>query len=86
MSKNVVGNLVLVFVAFPLETFKIANPRIKAFRYDPYLWKLFLEEYDHKGMEEVTKKAIERVSKGLSEILVGFSEDNRKARESEDIG
>lgn len=37
-------------------------------------------------MEEVTKKAIERVSKGLSEILVGFSEDNRKARESKDIG
>ncbi|KAJ6884301.1 hypothetical protein NC652_031334 [Populus alba x Populus x berolinensis] len=52
MSKNVVGNLILVFVAFPLETFKITNPRIKAFGYDPYLWKLFLEEYDHKGMEE----------------------------------
>ena len=48
MSKNVVGNLVLVFVAFHLETFMIANLGIKAFRYDPYLWKLFLEEYDHK--------------------------------------
>jgi 2-(3-amino-3-carboxypropyl)histidine synthase len=48
MSKIVVGNLVLVFVAFHLETFMIANLGIKAFRYDPYLWKLFLEEYDHK--------------------------------------
>jgi 2-(3-amino-3-carboxypropyl)histidine synthase len=70
MSKNVVGNLgfseeemVLVFVAdgrFHLEAFMIANPGIKAFRYDPYLGKLFLEEYDHKGMKEVRKKAIER--------------------------
>ncbi|KAG6737573.1 hypothetical protein POTOM_059101 [Populus tomentosa] len=69
MSKNV-GNLgfseeemVLVFVAdgrFHLEAFMIANPGIKAFRYDPYLGKLFLEEYDHKGMKEVRKKAIER--------------------------
>jgi 2-(3-amino-3-carboxypropyl)histidine synthase len=55
--------MVLVFVAdgrFHLEAFMIANPGIKAFRYDPYLGKLFLEEYDHKGMKEVRKKAIER--------------------------
>ncbi|KAF9661239.1 hypothetical protein SADUNF_Sadunf19G0047600 [Salix dunnii] len=70
LSKNAVGNLglseeemVLVFVAdgrFHLEAFMIANPGIKAFRYDPYVGKLFLEEYDHKGMKEVRKKAIER--------------------------
>lgn len=52
---------VLVFVAdgrFHLEAFMIANPRIKAFRYDPYIGKLFLEEYDHKGMRETRKRAI----------------------------
>lgn len=52
---------VVVFVAdgrFHLEAFMIANPRIKAFRYDPYIGKLFLEEYDHKGMRESRKNAI----------------------------
>ncbi|KAE8670209.1 protein BROTHER of FT and TFL 1 [Hibiscus syriacus] len=33
---------------------------IKAFRYDPYLGKLFLEEYDHKGMRETRRRAIEK--------------------------
>jgi 2-(3-amino-3-carboxypropyl)histidine synthase len=54
---------VLVFVAdgrFHLEAFMIANPKIKAFRYDPYLGKLFLEEYDHKGMRETRRRAIAR--------------------------
>ncbi|GAV81152.1 Diphthamide_syn domain-containing protein [Cephalotus follicularis] len=54
---------VLVFMAdgrFHLEAFMIANPGIKAFRYDPYLGKLFLEEYDHRGMKEVRRRAIER--------------------------
>ena len=54
---------VLVFVAdgrFHLEAFMIANPGIKAFRYDPYMGKLFLEEYDHVGMKESRKGAILR--------------------------
>ncbi|XP_010458072.1 PREDICTED: diphthamide biosynthesis protein 1-like [Camelina sativa] len=54
---------VLVFVAdgrFHLEAIMIANPKIKAFRYDPYLGKLFLEEYDHKGMRETRRRAIAR--------------------------
>lgn len=38
----------------------IANPGVKAFRYDPYMGKLFLEEYDHKGMRESRKSAILR--------------------------
>lgn len=52
---------VLVFVAdgrFHLEAFMIANPGVKAFRYDPYMGKLFLEEYDHKGMKECRRNAI----------------------------
>lgn len=57
------SDTVVVFVAdgrFHLEAFMIANPGIKAFRYDPYVGKLFLEEYDHVGMKETRKKAIER--------------------------
>jgi 2-(3-amino-3-carboxypropyl)histidine synthase len=48
-SKNVEA---VVFVAdgrFHLEAFMIANPKIKAFRYDPFLGMLILEEYDHEG-------------------------------------
>lgn len=54
---------VIIFVAdgrFHLEAFMIANPEIRAFRYDPYLGKLFLEEYDHEGMKGDRRKAIER--------------------------
>lgn len=54
---------VLVFVSdgrFHLEAFMIANPGIKAFRYDPYSKKLSLEEYDHKGMRENRRAAIEK--------------------------
>ncbi|KAK9168197.1 hypothetical protein Syun_000337 [Stephania yunnanensis] len=52
---------VVIFVAdgrFHLEAFMIANPEIRAFRYDPYIGVLLLEEYDHKGMKEVRKNAI----------------------------
>ncbi|KAL5710415.1 2-(3-amino-3-carboxypropyl)histidine synthase [Ranunculus cassubicifolius] len=52
---------VLIFVAdgrFHLEAFMIANPGIKAFRYDPYIGVLYLEEYDHDGMKKVRKNAI----------------------------
>lgn len=53
----------VVFVAdgrFHLEAFMIANPGIKAFRYDPYSKVLSLEEYDHLGMREARRKVIER--------------------------
>ncbi|GMH11284.1 hypothetical protein Nepgr_013125 [Nepenthes gracilis] len=55
------NDVVLVFVAdgrFHLEAFMIANPGIKAFRYDPYLGRFFLEEYDHKGMKRARMNAI----------------------------
>lgn len=55
------GDDVLIFVAdgrFHLEAFMIANPGIRAFRYDPYIGSLFLEEYDHKGMKESRQNAI----------------------------
>lgn len=56
---------IVIFVAdgrFHLEAFMIANPGIKAYRYDPYIGKLFLETYDHKGMKETRRGAIERAS------------------------
>ncbi|KAK1289977.1 hypothetical protein QJS10_CPB18g01906 [Acorus calamus] len=56
----------VVFVAdgrFHLEAFMIANPSIKAYRYDPYLGRLFLESYDHEGMKEVRKCAILKARK-----------------------
>ncbi|EPS72161.1 hypothetical protein M569_02597 [Genlisea aurea] len=54
---------IIIFVSdgrFHLEAFMIANPGVKAFRYDPYLGKLFLEEYDYEGMKQDRRKAIER--------------------------
>ncbi|XP_004287061.1 PREDICTED: diphthamide biosynthesis protein 1 [Fragaria vesca subsp. vesca] len=63
ISRGEDGDAVLVFVAdgrFHLEAFMIANPGVKAFRYDPYMGKLFLEEYDHKGMRESRKSAVLR--------------------------
>lgn len=60
---------VIVFVAdgrFHLEAFMIANPGLQTFRYDPYLGKLVLEEYDHKGMKEDRRRAIEKAFKAKS--------------------
>lgn len=57
------GEEVIIFVAdgrFHLEALMIANPGVKAFRYDPYLGKLFLEEYDYEGMKKERRRAIER--------------------------
>ncbi|MCO5587566.1 hypothetical protein L7F22_041515 [Adiantum nelumboides] len=56
---------VIVFVAdgrFHLEAFMIANPNVKSFRYDPYSKVLSLEEYDHHGMREARRKAIEQAN------------------------
>ncbi|OAY31907.1 2-(3-amino-3-carboxypropyl)histidine synthase subunit 1 [Manihot esculenta] len=71
-SKSIIGtfsDMAVVFVAdgrFHLEAFMIANPEISAFRYDPYMGKLFLEEYDHQGMKETRKRAIERTREAKS--------------------
>ncbi|RVW36129.1 2-(3-amino-3-carboxypropyl)histidine synthase subunit 1 [Vitis vinifera] len=60
-------DVVAVFVAdgrFHLEAFMIANPAIKAYRYDPYIGRLLLEEYDHKGMKDSRKNAILKAREG----------------------
>ncbi|BBN00309.1 2-(3-amino-3-carboxypropyl)histidine synthase [Marchantia polymorpha subsp. ruderalis] len=56
----------LVFVAdgrFHLEAFMIANPKVKAYRYDPYSKVMTLEEYDHQGMREARMNAIKRAQR-----------------------
>lgn len=63
LGRNGDNEEVIVFVAdgrFHLEAFMIANPGVKAFRYDPYMGKLFLEEYDYVGMKEERRRAIEK--------------------------
>ncbi|KAM7252044.1 hypothetical protein ACFE04_023927 [Oxalis oulophora] len=67
------GEAIAVFVAdgrFHLEAFMIANPKFKVFRYDPYVGKLFLEEYDHRGMKEVRRRHIESARKAKSWAIV----------------
>lgn len=43
---------------FHLESIMIANPRIPAFRYDPYTKRLQRELYDHAEMRRLRKKAV----------------------------
>ncbi|XP_062105766.1 uncharacterized protein LOC133817301 [Humulus lupulus] len=66
MSAN---DTVIVFVAdgrFHLEAMMIANPGVRTFRYDPYMRKLFLEEYDQKGMRETRRKAITKAKEATN--------------------
>ena len=43
---------------FHLESIMIANPRIPAFRYDPYTKRFMRELYDHKEMREARGEAV----------------------------
>ncbi|XP_043277172.1 2-(3-amino-3-carboxypropyl)histidine synthase subunit 1 [Venturia canescens] len=48
---------------FHLEAVMIANPKIRAFRYDPYDKKLTEEFYDHEQMRKTRREAIESATK-----------------------
>lgn len=48
---------------FHLEAVMIANPQLRAFRYDPYEKKLTEEFYDHETMRTVRGEAIERAAR-----------------------
>nr|NVI71075.1 putative diphthamide biosynthesis protein 1 [Cucujiformia] len=53
---------VLVYVGdgqFHLEAVMIANPKMKAYKYDPYCKRFTSEEYDHVEMERVRKQSID---------------------------
>lgn len=43
---------------FHLESVMIANPKVSAYRYDPYAKKFTREYYDHSEMQDIRKKAI----------------------------
>lgn len=48
---------------FHLESIMIANPKLKAYKYDPYEKKFTIEEYDHKTMQDMRYTHIERARK-----------------------
>lgn len=48
---------------FHVESFIIANPKMKVFCYDPYTKKLTKETYDHKRMFSIRQKDIEETKK-----------------------
>jgi 2-(3-amino-3-carboxypropyl)histidine synthase len=47
----------------------IANPRVPAFRYDPYSKKLTRERYNHTEMQTVRDNAVEMARKSLAVLL-----------------
>eukprot|EP01112_Ceratiomyxa_fruticulosa_P016703 TRINITY_DN5088_c0_g1_i1.p1 TRINITY_DN5088_c0_g1~~TRINITY_DN5088_c0_g1_i1.p1 ORF type:complete len:493 (-),score=85.41 TRINITY_DN5088_c0_g1_i1:86-1519(-) len=44
---------------FHLESIMISNPKVKAYRYDPYSKKLTIEGYDHASMHQIRRAQIE---------------------------
>lgn len=53
---------------FHLESIMIANPRIPAFRYDPYTKRLQRELYDHPSMRRLRQAAIEEAQSTLAPV------------------
>lgn len=65
---------------FHLESIMIANPRIPAYRYDPYEKKITYERYDHLKMRAFRHRAIEIASQSLSSSA--DDQDQYETRES----
>lgn len=64
---------VLIYVGdgrFHLEAAMIANPKLRAYRYDPYEKKLSEEFYDHDTMRVVRQNAIENAKSGQTIGLI----------------
>nr|NVI70993.1 putative diphthamide biosynthesis protein 1 [Cucujiformia] len=51
---------------FHLEAIMIANPKVKAFKYDPYDKKFTQEYYDHDSMRSIRKNIITEATKASS--------------------
>ncbi|KAF8164994.1 putative diphthamide synthesis protein-domain-containing protein [Crassisporium funariophilum] len=56
---------------FHLESIMIANPRVPAFRYDPYSKKLTRERYDHQEMQTVRDQSVQTARRSI----VAFSQE-----------
>lgn len=53
---------------FHLESIMIANPRIPAFRYDPYTKRFMRELYDHSAMRHVRSDAVRTAQQSLAAV------------------
>lgn len=66
---------VLIYVGdgrFHLEAAMIANPKVEAYKYDPYDKKLTREYYNHEEMRVVRKEAIEQAkTAGTFGVIMG---------------
>lgn len=51
---------------FHLEAVMIANPNVKAYKYDPYSKIFTKESYEHKDMESIRQQAIETAKNGTT--------------------
>ena len=73
--KNLQGCSLLLYVGdgrFHLESAMIANPDLKAYKYDPYSRELTEETYDHRGMRNIRSKAISEASHaGVFGLVLG---------------
>ncbi|ENN71436.1 2-(3-amino-3-carboxypropyl)histidine synthase subunit 1 [Dendroctonus ponderosae] len=57
---------------FHLEAAMIANPKVQAFKYDPYSKKFTYENYNHSEMEEIRKNCIEKAKHaGTFGVIMG---------------
>ncbi|KAJ3101113.1 Diphthamide biosynthesis protein 1 [Phlyctochytrium planicorne] len=55
---------------FHLESIMIANPALKAFRYDPYAKVMTREKYHHGSMRRMRKQAIEQAGRSTKYGLI----------------
>ncbi|XP_050305757.1 2-(3-amino-3-carboxypropyl)histidine synthase subunit 1 [Anthonomus grandis grandis] len=57
---------------FHLDAAMIANPRVKAYKYDPYSKRFTLEHFSHAAMESARKTCIEKAeSAGTFGVIMG---------------
>jgi len=71
--ENLGENVNLIYVGdgrFHLESAMIANPKLKAFKYDPYSKELTREYYDHEKMLSMRHSAVQEAGKAKKFGLV----------------
>ncbi|UZJ51128.1 hypothetical protein CBS101457_000448 [Exobasidium rhododendri] len=73
-SKDIDGIIYVGDGRFHLESIMIANPRLPAFRYDPYEKRFVREWYDHQTMRSNRASAVESARDSLGrDKLIGMS-------------
>lgn len=71
LPNNINGIIYVGDGRFHLESIMIANPKIPAYKYDPYEKKFTIEEYNHKQMQLIRYEQIKRtkLSKKIGIIM-----------------